>query len=78
MQTMGKKSKKSCKGNPKSKGEQKSGSGDALVSVKPSSGDVSSKIAKFEDNFDNFSGAIMSAMEDIFGRDLVAFEQAGL
>ena len=74
---MGKKSQKSGKGNPKSEGEQKSGSGDALLSVEPSSCDASSKIAKFEEDFDSFSGAFMSAVEDIFGHDLVASGQAG-
>ena len=75
---MGKKSKKSGKGNSKSEGEGESGSGDTSGSVKSTSGDASSKIAKFEGGFDNFSVAIMSAMEDIFGRDLVASRQAGL
>ena len=77
MQTMGKKSKKSSKGNPKSEGEGQSGTGDAVVSLEPSSGDISSKISKFEEDFDNFSGAFMSAVEDIFGHDLVASGQAG-
>ena len=75
---MGKKSKKSCKGNPKSEGVIESSSGDTSASDKRTSGDDSSKIANFEVGFDNFSGAIMSAMEDIFGRDLVASRQAGL
>ena len=78
MQTMGKKSKKSCKGNPKSEGVIESSSGDTSASNKRTSGDDSSEIAKFEVGFDNFSSAIMSAMEDIFGRDLVASGQAGL
>ena len=75
---MGKKSKKSGKGNPKSEGEGESSSGDTSVSHKPTSGDDSCEIAKFEEGFDNFSVAIMSAMEDIFGHDLVASRQAGL
>ena len=49
-----------------------SGSGDTSGSVKSTSGDASSEIVKFEEGFDNFSVAIMSAMEDIFGHDLVA------
>ena len=68
---MGKKSKKSGKRKTKSEGMTSS-------SDKPTSGDDSCEIAKFEEGFDNFSGAIMSAMEDIFGRDLVASGQAGL
>ena len=52
---MGKKSKKSGKGNLKSEGEGQSGTGDAIVSLKPSSGDISSKITKFEDDFNNSS-----------------------
>ena len=68
---MGKKSKKSGKRKTKSEGM-------TSASDKRNSGDDSSKIAKFEVGFDNFSSAIMSAMEDIFGRDLVASRQAGL
>ena len=75
---MGKKSKKSGKGNPKSEGIIESCSGDTSSSDKPTSGDDSSEIAKFEEGFDNFSFDIMSVMEDIFGRDLVASGQAGL
>ena len=75
---MGKKSKKSGKGNPKSEKEGESGSGDTSGSVKPTSCDASSETAKFEEGFDNFSDAIMSALEDIYGRDLVASGQAGL
>ena len=44
---MGKKSKKSGKGNPKSEGEGASGSRDTSGSVKSTSGDASSEIAKF-------------------------------
>ncbi len=75
---MGKKYKKSGKGNPKSEGVIESGSGDTSSSAIPTSGDDSSEIAKFEEGFNDFSVAIMSAMEDIFGRDLVASRQAGL
>ena len=63
---MGKKSKKSGKGNPKSEGMIESGSGDTSSSDKPTSGDDSSKIAKFEEGFNDFSVTNMSAMEDIF------------
>ena len=68
---MGKKSKKSGKRKTKSEGMTSS-------SDKPTSGDDSCEIAKFEEGFDNFSVAIMSTMEDIFGRDLVVSRQAGL
>ena len=75
---MGKKSKKSGKWNPKSEGMIESGSGDTSSSDKPTSGDDSSEIAKFEEGFNDFSVAIMSAMEDIFCCDLVASRQVGL
>jgi hypothetical protein len=69
---MGKKSKKSGKMKTKSEVVIESGSGDTSASDKPTSGDDSCEIAKFEEGFDNFSGAIMSALEDIYGPDLVA------
>ncbi len=75
---MGKKSKKSDKRNPKVEKEGEYCSGDTSGSLKPTSGDASSKIAKFEEDFDDFSDAIMSALEDIYGRDLVASGREGL
>ena len=68
---MGKKSKKSGKRKTKSEGMTSS-------SDKPTSGDDSCEIAKFEEGFNDFSVAIMSALEDIYGPDLVACGREGL
>ena len=68
---MGKKSKKSGKRKTKSEGMTSS-------SDKPTSGDDSCEIAKFEEGFNEFSVAIMSALEDIYGPDLVACGREGL
>ena len=68
---MGKKSKKSGKRKTKSEGMTSS-------SDKPTSGDDSCEIAKFEEGFNDFSVAIMSALEDIYGPDLVASGREGL
>ncbi len=68
---MGKKSKKSGKRKTKSEGM-------TSASDKPTSGDDSCEIAKFEEGFNDFSVAIMSALEDIYGPDLVASGREGL
>ena len=75
---MGKKSKKSGKRKTKSEGLLESSSGYTSASDKPTSGDDSCEIAKFKEDFYNFSGAIMSALEDIYGPDLMASGREGL
>ena len=47
-------------------------------SDKPTSGDDSCEIAKFEEGFNDFSVAIMSALEDIYGPDLVILDEKDL